>query len=374
MPSYEQFAKSYPCPGWWPWQWFKVCHEVVWGWCYNFGYYKETQFLFYSSIVACEGGVEYSWSGIGLGLGSQTHYNIRRCFVDRLEPNGKCGESYGNNYGAITYYPKSEIFVSDLKTSVKELSDEVVENGKYDSAKAPTSICRSRIMTWRRSLHEEEASVAVDVNLVQVQWAIAGSLLTSEYGDIEIGVLCRWSLPLFNGRTESRVVHLRYKIIRTPNESILKIYNNPADGCFDALITMTSVLDGQIYQSKDVVVGFVGESIRFEREDLDEERACILKLIESRRAEKRERKSRLRTESQQIVKFRPEFSNLIREHQHEMATMLMEIVITSYYSDPAMFIWACQRLEEEIGIPAIARFISVSSVHRKRPCPCNDCG
>ena len=70
-------------------------------WCYDFSWYKEYKYVFYNKIVACEAGIEYSWSESCLGFGTGTYYRVKKCFTSPRSVTGACHDDVGTNFGYL---------------------------------------------------------------------------------------------------------------------------------------------------------------------------------------------------------------------------------------------------------------------------------
>lgn len=81
MPEQKQVQETYwdVC---WKWVFPYPCKKTrtVTRWFYHFSWYKEVQYVFYGDITACENGIEYSWSGLTLGIGSNTVFNVEESY------------------------------------------------------------------------------------------------------------------------------------------------------------------------------------------------------------------------------------------------------------------------------------------------------
>ena len=92
MPVLTTITETYWCPGGWPWQWFRTCTRTKSKWCYNFDWVKEYRWLFFCYLEGCEHGVKSTWwAGCFNVFGSETFFNIQKCFDSRLNENGRCG-------------------------------------------------------------------------------------------------------------------------------------------------------------------------------------------------------------------------------------------------------------------------------------------
>lgn len=92
MPSQVTITESYwsVC---WKWKIPYPCkkYRTVTKWCYNFRWIKEYRWGFFCYLEGCENGVLYDWYAFCLNIfGSQTFYNIEKCFGKERDVKGEC--------------------------------------------------------------------------------------------------------------------------------------------------------------------------------------------------------------------------------------------------------------------------------------------
>ena len=92
MCANETFDESYwtVC---WKWIFPYPCKKYrrVTRWCCNFTWIKETRWFFFCTLEGCADGQLYKWTGGCFGLlGSETYFNIRKCFNSAKTPVGRC--------------------------------------------------------------------------------------------------------------------------------------------------------------------------------------------------------------------------------------------------------------------------------------------
>lgn len=93
MPQQVTYTETYwtVC---WAWIFPYPCKKEkrVTKWCYDFTWVIENRYFFFSYLQGCESGIKYSWYAFSFGLfGQEIYYNVRLCFDNILQPNGKCG-------------------------------------------------------------------------------------------------------------------------------------------------------------------------------------------------------------------------------------------------------------------------------------------
>ena len=343
------------CPGWWPWQWFNFCDVEKWGWNYTFAPYEETWYGVAIKVKACENGVYYEFTQGGLSLPpAAKHFQPTvHWYEDKLDENGKCPPWFASQAIAVgTTGDENQPQISKIDHKRKTLQTTSVESGvyKYPPPSNPPLLmgpCRTGDWPYERILREEEVTLTVKYQHVQVQWSIGGAPVTDS-GTASLGAYCHWPFPLLQGRSENRVVNVKYQLDNSQEgQSTLRLYNDPADGLFSIPVELTATAANLSPQSVKTSAHFEGEFCAFDQELLDEEQKC-LKRVQS-------------LIPQFVIEGHPTlwdivstpWDNLgipIREEKHETVNQLLDIMKATYAHDANTFVWAADSLAQHTGI------------------------
>jgi len=77
----------------WKWIFPYPCkkYRTVTRWCCFFSWLKENRWGFFCTLEGCADGQLYKWTAFCFNLfGSQTYYNITKCFDSAKTPQGPC--------------------------------------------------------------------------------------------------------------------------------------------------------------------------------------------------------------------------------------------------------------------------------------------
>jgi hypothetical protein len=293
-----------------------------------------------------------------------------KCYVDRKTSDGSCTpKDMGFDFGGGAYddigsideeITAGNLAVSEITTSMK-VEKETVEKGVFEFTRANwKSECRRGEWPYERVRTKYAFAATVKYSVVQIKWSIEGNNLSGEKGTIQFSAFCQWDSPIPSGHTENRVVTLDFEIDNSqPNESTLRIYNDPADGTFKVNIGMTATVEKTIFKSLKDSFYFGGESVNFEPDHLAAERKCLTKYRSDAAAV-------AHPTIADIVTRKPgeELARLIREN--ETALLLVDIMAGAYARDPETFAWAADRLDQETGVKGTVRYMEFMSIAETR--------
>jgi len=347
------------CPKWyWP---FAVCSRIrrVHKWCYNFAWVRETGYGVASHMEGCENGTLFTWTDFSINLfGSTTHPAGEMCFDSPRSSEGRCDPS-ATGLQASGLSP-SKPFVSNLASDVRELKSTVVETGTFEFTLESGGLCQQGLWPWKRTLHEQVITASVATRFVSIQWYIAGIPIVNNSGTISISAFCRWPFPLPKGRSQIRVVQVRYEIITENNKSTLNVFNDPADGSYSLSIGMSALENGKEYASAYTSETFSGETCDFDPEQLRRMKECLRKLRDDTAKSKRPKPG------EPVVIFSEEIWRFIREERKESVNSLLEIIANTFQDDPETFTRAINQLEQEIGLAGVSRLIKIGSAEKEQ--------
>ena len=264
---------KYWCPGPWPWEWFDTCIRHGHAWQYDFDWVHSTGFLLVSDKQGCENGTLYTWQSPGGGVGSSTAYHVTEFFDDKLSSQGTCAVSGAGGYpGSVGSPLIGQPFAPQINNDVLELKSTVAEQGTFEFTGEHATLCQKGSWSWLRTLHDEVsiASVVRATRFISIQWYIGGIPILNNSGNISLSTFCRWPFPLPKGRSENRIVHVRYEIVTGDNKSTLRIFNDPLDGSYSLSIAMSALENGKEFASDYVSSDFHGETCDFEPEKVRE--------------------------------------------------------------------------------------------------------
>ena len=352
------------CPKWyWP---FAVCSGIrtQHKWCYNFAWVKETGYGAWSHFEGCENGKLYTWNEptfpvLGGFFGGETHPGGEWCFdSSRGNDEGRCdGTRTGLSASGLS---ASDPFVSRISWEVIELRSNVAETGTFDFIGENERNCQKGSWPWSRTLHEELVIASVDTRFANVQWYIGGIPILNNSGTVSPYASCRWSFPLPDGRSENRVVNVKYEIITETNKSTLRMFNDPLDGSYSWRIGMIA-LDkdsGNAFSSAYPSADFIGETCDFEQKKIDEMHAC---MVEQELFRKRTRIFRKPRPGEPVVVFSDEIWRFVPEERRELVSHLLETIKDTLQDNPELFTQAVDQLEQQIGFAGVSRFMLIGS-------------
>jgi hypothetical protein len=334
----------------------------VLGWCYNFDYYKTYTYFAATKVVACEGRTEYSWWEGDIGFGSDTIYNIRKCYDTERSRSGSCQVNIGVNRSAFT--PNSEPFVSRIESHVDELRADVGEEGSIDFT-SESVFCKTGRWPYKRVFHEQVITASVAVNAVKVQWYVNATPIIDNSGMLLISAFCKSPFPLPNGRSSNKVTTVKYEIVTGQRESTLKLFNDPLDGSYSLSIGM--VATG--YASQYTSAMFHGETCDFEQEQLEGYARCLRQKLIDKIANRIPISVANVHGPRIVIPWPQEIWRFVPEGRLEAIDYLRELAIYSFRDDPETFIKAINQIEVETGLAGVMRFIKTTPA---KSC-CNDC-
>lgn len=354
----------YWCPKWyWP---FAVCTRTsrVHKWCYNFAWVKETSYGLWSNLEGCENGKLFTWSEpVFFVFGSNTYPAGEMCFNSRRTSEGICDSSSTGLMASPLSVGKP--FVSNLDISVRDLKTNVVETGTFEFTAESGGLCQQGLWPWKRVLHEQVITATVAIRYVTVQWYVGGIPIVSNSGTISISAFCGWPFPLPKGRSETRVVQVKYEVITDETKSTIKIFNNPVDGSYSLSVGMRALVDIREYGSYYTSRSFSGETCDYDPEQLREFVACLGSLLKDLDI-KEKPKLKIPKRGEPVVIFSEEIWRFIREDRRETVNALLGIITNTFQDDPETFTRAINQLERDIGLAGVSRLITIGSAEKKQ--------
>jgi hypothetical protein len=355
-----QERQSWWCPKWyWP---FAVCSGIrtAHKWCYNFAWVRETGYGLISRLEGCENGKLFTWTKFSLNIfGSNTYPSGELCFDSPCSSAGRCDPS--NTGLQNSPLSPSKPFVSNLDYDVRELRSNVVETGTFEFTAESGGICQQGLWPWKKTLHEEVITVSVAARFVDIQWYIEGIPIVNNSGMISISAFCRWPFPLPKGRSENRVLQVKYEIITEANKSTLKVFNDPGDGSYSLYFGMSALEDGKEYTSSYTSLSFLGETCDFDPKQIKEKDECLREFSDLSKDKAKSREPKL---GEPVVAISEEIWRFVREDRSEAVDSLLEIITNSFHDDPETVTRATNQLEQEIGFAGISRLITIGSAEK----------
>ncbi|WP_233888785.1 hypothetical protein [Paraburkholderia flagellata] len=345
------------CPKWyWP---FAVCSGIrtQHKWCYKFSWVVATGYLAVTHYEGCENGLLYTWTKPFGGIGTTYYPNAgEMCFDSSLGSNeGRCdGSPTGMEASVLSL---SAPYASPIHETVTEMRPEVVESGTFDFTGNNKRLCQEGLWPWQRTLHEQSVTATVITRFGNVQWYVSGIALSSNSGTVALSAYCTWPFPLPNGRSENRVINIKYDIQTATDRSTLVLYNDPADGAYSIPIEIiaTDTDTNTVYASRLASVDFCGESCDFDAAH-EADLARCLKAYSNRYVEK---------PNLGIPSPEPQFLinddlwKVVPTARTEIVNSLLAIMTGTFQRDPQIFTEASILLSNQINVPDIARFTSI---------------
>lgn len=372
MPLYRPYIDSYWCPGWWPWQWARMCEKEVWGWCYMFQPYEEVPFGAGRKVKGCEDGLYYEWIDWGLHFKPVKHWQpFRRCFETPMQSKGKCPDAFASQVFAVGMGGDQEQpAISPITQTRTTLQVTSAETGVYKypepTSERPSLFGPCRVGDWHytRTLWEEEVALTVEYKNVQLQWSVGGTPVLGDSGIASLGALCSWPVPLPTGSNENRVVSVTYQLDNSqPGQSTLRLYNNPADGRFCVKVALTATAENQSSRAQNTSFFFEGEFCDFDPEQLEAEQNCLKRIPTLPEFTAPAHPTRWEIVSTPW----DDLGLTFREEKHETVTLLLDIIKVAYGHDAKTFTWAADRLAQETGLSDIINRLKFEPVSRTVP-------
>jgi hypothetical protein len=332
-------------------------------WCYNFAWVEQTAYGVFIHNEGCENGKLFSWNEFGLGAGNLgTYVPVGEiCFDSPRSGGGICDASNTGLLGSPLSVGKP--FVSNLDSSVHDLKQNVVETGTFEFTAESGGLCQQGLWSWKRVLHEQVITASVAIRHVTVQWYIGGIPIVNNSDTISISAFCRWPFPLPKGRSENRVVQVKYEVITNETQSTIKIFNNPVDGSYSLSIGMSALVDIREYASYYTSWRFSGETCDFDPEQLREKEKCLRRLSDLNKDKAKSRHPKL---GEPVVILSEEIWRFIREERREDVNSLLEIITNTFQDDPDTFTRAINQLEQDIGLAGVSRLITIGSAVKEQ--------
>lgn len=296
-------------------------------------------------------------------LGSTTTTPIGdMCFDSPRSSRGVCDPSTtGLQMSGLS---PSAPFVSNIASDVNELQTATVETGSFEFTPESGGLCQEGTWKWTRVTHEQVITLSVATRFVTVRWHVGGALIGANAGKLSLSALCRWPFPLPQGRVQNRLVNVKYQVTSERNRSTLRLFNDPADGCYSVPIQMTALVDDREHASSAISALFNGETCDFDPEQVRQQRECIRKLID-RQQEKP--KFRRPVPGEPVVAFAEElWSSQMGGSRKEATAMLLDILANSLHDDPETFTRAITQLERETGIAGVARLVTIGPAEQRQ--------
>jgi hypothetical protein len=258
------------CPKWyWP---FAVCSGIrtQHKWCYDFSWVHQTEYGFATHFEGCERGRLYTWTEAGLvGLGSSTGDPGERCFnSSRGGDEGRCDPS--NTGLQASGLSASDPYVSDIDYDVVALSSAAVETGTFDFSGENETLCQKGLWPWTRTLHRQVITASVVTRFAKIGWFVGGVPVPGSSGTVSLSASSTWPFPLPKGRSQNRIVHIKYSIITEPNKSTLRMFNDPGDGSYSFSLSINAFDNGKEVKSYYTSANFKGETCDFAPEKVKE--------------------------------------------------------------------------------------------------------
>ena len=360
-----QVRKYWWCPKWyWP---FAVCSGIrtEHQWCYNFAWVKKTAYGLVIHNEGCENGKLFTWNEGGIGIGTLDTYVPagEMCFDSPRSSNGIC-DSSNTGLGA---FPLSvgKPFVSNLDSDVRDLKTNVVETGTFEFTAESGGLCRKGFWPWKRVLHEQVIIATVAKRYVTVQWYVGGIPIANNSGTISISAFCHWPFPLPKGRSETRVVQVKYEVVSDETKSTIKIYNNPVDGSYSLSIGMSALVDIRQYASYYISQSFSGETCDFDPEQVRDWLACLTRFLKDKDI-KEKPTFKIPKPGEPVVIFSEDIWRFVSEERREAVDVLLKVITSTFQDDPETFTRAINQLEHHIGLAGISRFISIGSAEKEQ--------
>lgn len=89
MPTEETVSYWTVC-----WKWGVIpypCKKYRKEWCYQFEWLKEYKWGLFCYLEGCENGIKYCWYAFCINVfGTETYYNIKKCFKNKRSTCGRC--------------------------------------------------------------------------------------------------------------------------------------------------------------------------------------------------------------------------------------------------------------------------------------------
>lgn len=357
MPHRGEVGRVYWCPGWWPWEWGRICADVVAGWCYRFSFYKEYRQGVAVTIVACEQGTLYSWTEFGIGFGEDTYYNVTRCYREERPKTGEC-ESFFVGTSRSRFIPSNEPFVSTLVESRENLRSDVGEVGTFTFTPEHNLVCKIGQWPYRRVFHQQMITASIAINALDIQWRIGGIPLAAATGTLSMSVLCKLPFPLPHGRTMNRAAQVKYEVVTRDNTSTLMAYNDPADGCYSFPIGLVASQNAREYSNQEFDAAFEGETCDFDRQQLEQFAGCVRRELVKKLKDRYEVPSLIMTRPP-----RPNFTVpdelwlFVPTEKRELVEALYGLAVVAISDDPVLSAQTINALEYETGVSDIGRRI-----------------
>ncbi|MGO4186381.1 hypothetical protein AB4Y73_01680 [Pseudarthrobacter sp. TAF60_1] len=187
--------------------------------------------------------------------------------------------------------------------------------------------------------------------------------MTAKAGTVSVASSSSWPFPLPKGRSENRVSHIRYEVVNEPNRSVLKAFNDPADGTYSVSIGFTAFDAGKEYGSAYTDEQFTGETCDFDAVLVAEMTRCVARFAD---VSKKYARIQDPKPGEPVVTFPEEIWRYARDRGLEYADSLLEIAANSYRADPEIFLQAVNQLEQDVGVAGLMRQITVEPRTREQ--------
>jgi hypothetical protein len=346
------------CPKWyWP---FAVCsgYRTVHQWCYSFSWVERTGYALFIQNYGCEGGKLYSWKDWGAAIGNLDTFVPAQpmCFDS---PRNSAGICDGSNTGlAASPLSRGRPFVSNFVVSLRDLHTQTAESGTFEFTEDSGGLCQQGIWPWQRVLHEQILTVSLDIRHVTVEWYVGGTLIQNTSGVLSLSEFCRWPFPLPAGRTENRIVNLKYEVTTNDNNSTINLYNNSSDGAFSISVGVRALVGGTEYASYYTSWMFEGETCEFNPTQVADKEKCLKRYsdVSSKNA-----KTKIPKFGEPVITVSDDIIRYATEDKKTAIASLINIIQHSYNIDQPLTSRAINQLERELGLAGTARLITVGS-------------
>lgn len=351
--------KSWWCPKWyWP---FAVCSglRTQHKWCYNFSWVTYAEYGLVKHWEGCENGKLYTWSEATFGITKTTYVipQAEMCFnSSRGADEGVCDPS--NTGMMASQLARAAPSASPIRIETTSLSSTVVESGTFYFEGEYETKCRNGAWPWTLSAHEEMIFAFVDFHNMEIQWQLAGIPLNDTIGVLKVAVLCSWPMPLPNGKSQNRVVNVRYVVEQDGLRSTLKLFNDPQDGTYMLSIGMIATSSSGKAITSFTSSAFHGQICDFDPQQTDDLIKCLTsKIVIPHQPVEFSR----RVHDDYGVFLGDQFWRSVPGRKRPIIESIFSVMKASFITSPALFAEAMTLLEQQTGIVAVSRVMSIKA-------------